>query len=794
MSANSLHSSLGPSFKVPGADPEPPLDVFAKTPSGGGGGGAAAKRKAREAAEAENERHFEEEHQRQDKVKDPPTKPKPVVKLSNGKWLVDKGHYGEKAKVSLDVERPSDVAADRITFEVCELLPDGKRGKRHSAGEAHLGEGNTSVTCDLTLPQPEKVDNKVPEKAYFQFVAKHLYSDELQGPRLEAMPGSTSPFESVMYYSPTRNQYLLFESYEEYQPLQDEIDSLNTLKGKSRQAFEATDTGKRKEIGEEIDKEANKLFEGKVVGEKETTLEELVLVRKPVKWASPPGWAYIRPHTDKDGKKIKGKWYKDTDPKIKENLEDLMKKAPGSKEHSPFFSGELTLKLFKTKPLEAKKIAWNVKVEKEGTIAGQPFTFSKEAAVCRFMMGWDGAEATANLKDKKIHIGGGGKISFGLFEGKMEGEFPWPEKGVNLLELLSKSEYLDPILAKGRQCLMRLHFTLKADAFAGLTVGGALNLLDLNLTKEKLANGEKKGRKVGTGAEGKGFVGGKADTGLTVGVEWARSERDKFGELANCGAEVGGSVGLGAETEWKIEYRDGVFHFHAGTGITVALGCKGKFSFEVGLEEGWHFVGYLLHCMDYHEVLEITDAAFSAYKNYAFTLMTLGGKALTEDAFLIKELIEHFPDWIAQRTVTQIEEAKRSLWSCTGYQGALSHVPPEALGQALITIMKTREEDDFRHILQILYSTMRPGADIKTDPTANHKLICTLQAVWALQLPENKMPGSDEEKKTALQKGIKAILDFGTGKSPNQPGKYTKQNGKFIDEFYSILETYGVLQ
>ena len=138
----------------------------------------------------------------------------------------------------------------------------------------------------------------------------------------------------------------------------------------------------------EIAAKAKELFdEVKVVGESEPHVEELVLVRRPIKWASPPGWAYIRPKPTKKGKPLKGKWKKDSDPELKKNLEDLFKKAPGSKEHSPFFSGDLTLKLFKSKPLEKKWVEWESGVKKEGEVHGQAFTFSKEAPVAKAQSG-----------------------------------------------------------------------------------------------------------------------------------------------------------------------------------------------------------------------------------------------------------------------------------------------------------------------------------------------------------------------------------------------------------------------
>ena len=49
--------------------------------------------------------------------------------------------------------------------------------------------------------------------------------------------------------------------------------------------------------------------------------------------------------------------------------------------------------------------------------------------------------------------------------------------------------------------------------------------------------------------------------------------------------------------------------------------------------------------------------------------------------------------------------------------------------------MKTREQDDFRSILNILNSTLRWNAKVKSDPSANHKLKWTLRFVWEIAVP-----------------------------------------------------------
>lgn len=728
-------------------------------------------------------------------IKEPEPKPDPLVKLSNGKWLEPQGKYGQPIQASVDVEIPSELSAiTRVVFIVYELLPDGKRAERTPRYEnVHAKDGK--AICSITVAEPEVKAGQVPEKAYFQFVAKHAHAKEHQGPRLEFVPGGpASPFESVVYYSPLRKEYLVFNSDEEYKSILPEFEKMLLLRGMSLKAFNATDFAARKNITEKIATLVHDLWDGaEIIGESEPVVEELVLVRGPKKWASPPGWAYIRPDPKKNGVKHKGKWHKDSDEAIKKNLEDLFKKAPGSKEHSPFFSGDLTLKLFKTDPIQAGKVYWQTGEKKEGKVAGQAFTFSKEASVSRLMMDWDGAEGTIDLKERRIRIGTGGKVSYGALDGKMECEFPCPEKGVNLLTLLKMSSpYLQAILAKDRKCLLRLNVAMKAEAFAGLTISGALNLLELDLSKEKLPNGKRRGRQAETGVEGKGFLGAKLEAGLTVGVEWTSPERGKFEALGSCGAEAAGSAGVGAEAEWKIEYREGVFHFHGGAGLTIALGLKGKFSFELGLAEGCQFIGYLFYCADFHFVMEIEKVAFQAYKNYTFTLMTLGEAAFTAQKALVTEVITHFGNWF-ENLGNKFDDVKKSLLASSSHSSALLNVPPEALGQALITIMRTRESGDFRSILSILYSTVRRNANTKTDPYAIHKLRWTLRFASGILDLDMDMSITEAEKETALKAGIKKLMDFGYGRGyVDKKGNPQDPNDDFIRELRDLLMKYEV--
>ncbi|MEO7425741.1 MAG: hypothetical protein ABI036_11180 [Fibrobacteria bacterium] len=750
---------------------------------------------AKTAAEQEEWDKEERRRQEQANTQEPEKIPdRTVVKITNLQWDRETGTIGQSAAVDMDVTIPPEYG--HLTKITCGLEQQitGGNWKAITADVKPCNAKDGKARCELTLPEPlHKADGDAPGKVYYRLTAKHAYSEEAKGPRVEAVPGgSASPFDCVMFYSPIRKEYFVFETEEDYKSILPEIEKMDRLKGKSRHALEATDPTVRRKTQEEIEAEVNELFDGEVIGDAGGAVEELLLIRRNPRWGKTPGWVYIRPHAKKNGTPVKGIWRKDRDATVQKNLEDLLKKAPGSKEHSPLLSADFKLKLFQTDPLKSQKMLWHDKVEKDGKIAGQPFTFSKEGAVCRLLMKWDGADASVDLKEKKFHIGTGGSISFGVLEGKAEGEFPLPEKGVNLLTFLKATLYLAPLIEKGRTCMLRLNVTLSAQAFAGLTISGALNLLDLDLSKEKVSSKKKGGPHASAGGSVDGFAGAQASAGLEVAAEWARKGNDKFEALGSCGVEGGGSAGAGGKAEWEIEYRNGTFHFKGGAGLTVGLGCKGGFSFELGVEEGFKFMGHLMNCMDYHFVVEIKKAAFDAYKNYAFTLMTLGHKALTAEKAVAVDIITNFGDWLS-KVGSKLDEIKKAIAESSVATGTLSNVPPEALGQALITIMQTREQDDFRSIMVILNATIRPGANIKTDPSANHKLKWTLRSVSSLLSPDEDRASAEAKKGAAMQAGIKKIEEFGLGIGYlDADGNQQAQDDSFLKKFHALLKEKGV--
>ena len=390
----------------------------------GGGGKAAAGQKKLD----EDQAHWDEEEKRRQQQADTELPPKPVsrtaVKITNIQWESQTITIGSTAFVSMDVSIPPEHEhATKITCALEQQMPGGQ-WKSITAPMKPCDAKDGKARCELTVPEPLKnEDGTTPDKVHFRLVAKHAYSSPAQGPRIEATPGSESPYDSVIFYSPVREEYLCHGTEEEFKSLLPELALMDKLQGLTLKALETKDAAERKKIQEEIDKQTEELFDKEVIGDASAAVEELLLIRRNKRWGDTKAWVYIRPYAKKNKTGYKGHWRKNNDATLKKNLADLLKKAPGSKEHSPLFESEFKAKLFETDPFKHQAMLWGKKKD-NGKKDGDGFTFSGEAAVCRFAVNFTLAEGSVNLKEKKVHIGSNGSLSLGALEGKVEGKYP----------------------------------------------------------------------------------------------------------------------------------------------------------------------------------------------------------------------------------------------------------------------------------------------------------------------------------------------------------------------------------
>lgn len=84
-------------------------------------------------------------------------------------------------------------------------------------------------------------------------------------------------------------------------------------------------------------------------------------------------------------------------------------------------------------------------------------------------------------------------------------------------------------------------------------------------------------------------------------------------------------------------------------------------------------------------------------------------------------------------------------------------------------------------------------ADIKTYPSANHKLKWVLQSISGLIDPGKDRTSNEAKKEAALKAGIQKIQEFGKGIGyRDENGNKRKQNDVFIQKFESLLNENGV--
>lgn len=729
---------------------------------------------------------------------DPPLPPEKAptatkITLSNARWERTQAAYGDTVTALVDLRLdPADAPPPRLEF-ICDALEPAK----FSAAQS-LNAAAGTVKARFTLPEAKDPDGKILPRCAFQFAVKAPGTSPALGNALEAVPGAPGgKYASVIYYNPLRDEYLMCETEEEFKSLRSEIELLEAIRGKGAAARAKDEEARRKELAA-LEKEAAGLFEGESVGTTEEALDELLLVRRNPRWGDVKTSVFIRSHR-RAGAKVKWHTRKASDATLKKNLEELLKRAPGDKEKSPLFDRDFQAKgSFLEKNWSGQwPIAWHLKKEGSGKLAGAAYTISKEAALCRYVAGGS-LDVDFSLKERKISFGGSAKVSYAVCEGRMEGVIPLPEKGINLLDYLTPIDYLDRFIEEGRECRLRLALILSAQAFVGVTASAAVALPNLDLSKAKLtsARGKRPARIKGAQVEARGsaeaFAGAQAQAGLSVAIQWSPgSDTFSFEDLAAAGLVAGASAGAGGKLEGWIAFRDGTFRFKLTAAACLGLGLKGEMSFELDIDEGCKLIGHLMHSVDYHFVGEISLEAFKAFSNYGFTLMTEGEEVLTGAVEWSGEMVSDFKSWLGGLG-DSILDIKKNLGNSIRHRSSLQRISPEALAQTLATLMHTREESDFESIRLLLEAAVRPGADVKKDPSTNHKLKCMLRLLSGVDIPKAG-EGREPAKKMALEKGMQRLIDFGRGNGYlDQFGKKSSSNPTFIGQLQGIFSRYGI--
>lgn len=244
---------------------------------------------------------------------------------------------------------------------------------------------------------------------------------------------------------------------------------------------------------------------------------------------------------------------------------------------------------------------------------------------------------------------------------------------------------------------------------------------------------------------------------------------------------MGGTYGAAAGTVFKISYVNGRFHAEFSASLAIGLGGSGGWSFELSVEDGYHFIKHVAESVDFHYVTEITEEAYAVYKNYAFALIAEGEETLLQGANHAVNSVSNFGHWLVEKK-DQLADIEKNIMGASLRQVMYQDLPPEALGQAIVTIMKIRTDEDFPVILDILESS---GSD--------HKFKWILRVVSQMKIPEKDEDGRDKASGEALMAGIQKIEDFGLGVGYfDIHGKPQNQDKRFLAAFHALLEKNGV--
>jgi len=244
-----------------------------------------------------------------------------------------------------------------------------------------------------------------------------------------------------------------------------------------------------------------------------------------------------------------------------------------------------------------------------------------------------------------------------------------------------------------------------------------------------------------------GFAGASAEGKLISIVEWCKDFSADFKSLAEFAAIAAGSAGAGAEVKFEVKYDNGKFRIETSVMAVVGIGGKYGGVFELNVDQGVALIAHLFDCVKFHYITAVKSEAFDAYVN-----VTLG-RFLFVGTFADKYL-SGFRTWIQTVSNKDYKEAKQVVRKNIRDSSKFKDSPPETLGQLLQVIVKVPEVDDFEAILKVLRSADSIGDE-------GHKLKWIIRSFHDPDLSKKSVSIRDQESKTALEEGIRKLMEFG---------------------------------
>lgn len=702
---------------------------------GGGSGMSRAGERAREEAKRKqaekdwNEAKAGFQDSPAEGVQPTETKPKPVLKKP--RFETHPLKVGESALVTCDCEAGAKPGA--VQFDLY------AEDEKHQWQRVH-GVSGCEGKVELYPASAAMADK--PGK--YKIIASHFDAKDVESDGYDAE--AAEEFTGVILYSFQRHEYLVLESEDEAMPWVQAAQDTEALSSALYQAYRDPKPEQRLTAIRGIAEKAETLFAGKAQS-KGDGLEELLHVAGNWRDGKMRSLIHIAPH-QRHGKPVSGYWRKENDATVKKKLDKALKKNKAA----PAWKTKLKMKLLASEYTEGQwPLPWSKHSERGAD--GAPVNWSPEAAMCRFVAGFAGANLEADPVQGKLKIGASGEMAYSFFEGKVGGHWHFPDAdGCDLLRLLHDNAWAGKFIQQGKECRLRMVLELTAKAFAGVSVSAAVNVLTLDLSglKDKDKEGGASAVDSSSGAKVSGFAGVEAGVGAKAKMQWG-PDRHCFSDLGEIGYDFSGIYGIAGELRFEISYESGRFYLAGSAMLAAGFGVRKGFRAELDAEQGVRLIGHLLKSIDCHHVAEISATAYRSFRNYAFVWLTKGLTAFESITQNALDEADDFKQWLEDRR-SKLEIIKHNLTASTKSRPTNSLMAPEAIGHAIATLMQTWEDTDAQAILWFLHS-----AD------GDHKLRWIIRFSSLVEIPPKPNPFHKQRKKEAYEKGKQGLLDFADG-------------------------------
>jgi hypothetical protein len=237
------------------------------------------------------------------------------------------------------------------------------------------------------------------------------------------------------------------------------------------------------------------------------------------------------------------------------------------------------------------------------------FDYGAQAQVMRYSYGTSVA-SKFDLKKREIDLSFKSESSLALAEGKIEGNFYWPDADgaeVTFADTPTRGSRAGQEI----ECnigVFRFKATAELAGFAGASLQASAGLtFGMKEGKVKMRGSVKQSDNkdenyVGVGGEA--FAGIKGTGSVSGAGEWQNPEKGHdWVALVKLGVSATAAAGLSLEGSFAIRYIDGRFVIHFSGQAVAGVGGGGKFACTVGVKHIGSFLTYIYHQLkneDFH--------------------------------------------------------------------------------------------------------------------------------------------------------------------------------------------------